>query len=145
MFSTYPSPSCYPPIDWSASSSEPRVIVTAQCSDMRSPRNVSHRGRVRADTTDHIGVGNKRRRAGESWKIRRGSKSACRTPPATMDFLYILAHGERKPALGGEPRRGEQHLSRTGVRDDRVGTVEDLREGGFLLPFPPNFGTIGVK
>jgi hypothetical protein len=35
-------------------------------------------------------------------------------------------------------------MSRTGMYKDRVGTVDDLSEGVFRLPFSPSSGTTGV-
>jgi hypothetical protein len=59
-------------------------------------------------------------------------------------FLFPSPAGIGKTTLGGELRREEQLISRTGMCKDRVGTVEDLSEGFFRLPFPPSSGTTGV-
>jgi hypothetical protein len=59
-------------------------------------------------------------------------------------FLFQAPEGGEKIRLGGELRREEQLLARTGMCTDRYGTVDDLSEGGFHLPFPPCFGTTGV-
>jgi hypothetical protein len=59
-------------------------------------------------------------------------------------FLVPTPDGGEKTRLGGELRREEQLLSRTGMCTDRDGTVDDLSEGGFHLPFLPSSGTTGV-
>jgi hypothetical protein len=58
-------------------------------------------------------------------------------------FLFRAPEGGEKTRLGGELRREEQLISRTGMCMDRVGTVDDLSEGGFHLPFPLSSGTTG--
>jgi hypothetical protein len=52
--------------------------------------------------------------------------------------------GVRKFRLGGELCREEQRISRKGERADRDGTVDDMCEVVFRLPFPPSSGTTGV-
>jgi hypothetical protein len=59
-------------------------------------------------------------------------------------FLFLAPEGGEKTKLGGELRREGQLISRTGIRKDRVGTVDDHSEGGFHLPSPPSSGTTGV-
>jgi hypothetical protein len=59
-------------------------------------------------------------------------------------FLFLAPAGGEKTKLGGELRREERLISRTGMCKDRVGTVDDLSEGVFHLPFPPSSGTTGV-
>jgi hypothetical protein len=49
-----------------------------------------------------------------------------------------------KTRLGGKLQREEQLLTRTGMCTDRDGTVDDLSEGVFQLPFPPTSCTTGV-
>jgi hypothetical protein len=51
-------------------------------------------------------------------------------------FLFLAPEGGEKTMLGGEMRREEQLISRTGMCMGRVGTVDDLSEGGFRLPSP---------
>jgi hypothetical protein len=52
-------------------------------------------------------------------------------------FLFPAPAGGEKAKLGGELRREERLISRTGMGKDRVGTVDDLSEGVFHLPSPP--------
>jgi hypothetical protein len=60
-------------------------------------------------------------------------------------FLFPAPEGgEEKTRLGSELRREEQLLPRAGMSTDRDGTVDDLREGVFHIPFPPSSGTTGV-
>jgi hypothetical protein len=59
-------------------------------------------------------------------------------------FLFPAPAGGEKTKLGGELRREEQLISRTEMCKDRVGTVDDLSEGVFQMPFPPISGTTGV-
>jgi hypothetical protein len=49
-------------------------------------------------------------------------------------FLFASPEGGEKTKLGGELRREEQLISRTGMCMDRVGTVDDPSEGVFRLP-----------
>jgi hypothetical protein len=51
--------------------------------------------------------------------------------------FFPAPEGGRKTRLGGELRREEQRLSRTGVCVDREGTVDDVSDGGLSPPFPP--------
>ena len=51
-------------------------------------------------------------------------------------FLFPTPEGGGKTRLGGELRREEQLLPRAGMSTDRDGTVDDLSEGVFHLPFP---------
>jgi hypothetical protein len=50
-------------------------------------------------------------------------------------FLFPTPEGGEETRLGGELRREEQLLPRAGVSTDRDGTVDDLSEGGFSVPF----------
>jgi hypothetical protein len=59
-------------------------------------------------------------------------------------FLFPVPEGGEKTRLGGELRREEQLLPRAGMSTDRDGTVDDLSEGVFHLPFSPSSGTTGV-
>jgi hypothetical protein len=59
-------------------------------------------------------------------------------------FLIQAPEGGAKTRLGGEPRRDEQVLSRTGMCMDPVETVDDLSEENFRMPFPPSSGTTEV-
>jgi hypothetical protein len=59
-------------------------------------------------------------------------------------FPFPTPERGEKAKLGGELRREERPLSRTGMCKDRVGTVDDLSEGVFYVPFPPSSGTTGV-
>jgi hypothetical protein len=60
-------------------------------------------------------------------------------------YLLFPTPGEgEKAKLGGELRREERLISRTGMSKDRVGTVDDLSEGVFYLPFLHSSGTTGV-
>jgi hypothetical protein len=59
-------------------------------------------------------------------------------------FLFPTPERGEKTRLGGELRREEQLISRTGMCMDRVRTVDDQSEGVFYLPFPPSSGTTGV-
>jgi hypothetical protein len=59
-------------------------------------------------------------------------------------FLFPAPAGGEKTKPGGELRREEQLISRTGMCKDRVGTVDDLSEGFFRLPSPQGSGTTGV-
>jgi hypothetical protein len=59
-------------------------------------------------------------------------------------FLFRAPGGGEKTKLGGELRREEQLISRTGMCKDQDGTVDDLSEGVFRLPSPPSSGTTGV-
>jgi hypothetical protein len=54
-------------------------------------------------------------------------------------FSLPSPEGGEKTRLGGELRREEQLISRTGMCMDRVGTVDDLSEGFFacLSPLAP--------
>jgi hypothetical protein len=51
-------------------------------------------------------------------------------------FLLPAPEGGWKTRLGGEVRREEQLLPRTGMSTDRDGTDEDLSEGAFHMPLP---------
>jgi hypothetical protein len=59
-------------------------------------------------------------------------------------FLFPSPEGGGKTRLGGELRREEQLSTRTGMCTDRDGTVDDISEGVFHMPFPPSSGTTGV-
>jgi hypothetical protein len=59
-------------------------------------------------------------------------------------FLFSAPAGGEKTKLGGELRREERLISRTGMCKDRVGTIDDLNEGVFHLPFTPSSGKTGV-
>jgi hypothetical protein len=59
-------------------------------------------------------------------------------------FLFPAPEGGDKTRLSGKLRREEQLLTRTGLCTDRDGTVDDLSEGVFHLPFTPSSGTMGV-
>jgi hypothetical protein len=59
-------------------------------------------------------------------------------------FLFPGPARGEEIKLGGELRREERLISRTGMCKDRIGTVDDLSEGVFHLPFPPISGTNGV-
>jgi hypothetical protein len=59
-------------------------------------------------------------------------------------FLFLASARGEKAKVGGELRREERLICRTGMCKDRVGTVDDLSEGGFYLPSPPISGTTGV-
>jgi hypothetical protein len=50
-------------------------------------------------------------------------------------FLFPAPEGGGKTRLGGEVRREEQLLPRTGTSTDRDGTDEDMSEGVFHMPF----------
>jgi hypothetical protein len=52
-------------------------------------------------------------------------------------FTFPAPEGGEMTRLGGELRREEQRLTRTGMRTDRDGTVDDLTDGGFSPAFPP--------
>jgi hypothetical protein len=52
-------------------------------------------------------------------------------------FLFPTPAKGEKTELGGELRREEQLVSRTGMCKDRVGTFDDLSDGGFSFAFPP--------
>jgi hypothetical protein len=52
-------------------------------------------------------------------------------------LLFPAPEGGEKTRLGGELRREEQLISRTGMCTDRDGTVDDLSEGVFRLRSPP--------
>jgi hypothetical protein len=58
--------------------------------------------------------------------------------------LFPAPEGGEKTRLGGELQREEQLLYWTGTCMDRLGTVVDLSEGFFRMPFPPSSGTTGV-
>jgi hypothetical protein len=58
--------------------------------------------------------------------------------------LFLAPEGGEKTRLGGELRREEKLLNRTGMCTDRDGTFDDRSEGGFYLPFPPSSCTTGV-
>jgi hypothetical protein len=59
-------------------------------------------------------------------------------------FLFPSPEGGEKNRLGRKLRREEQRISRTGMCMDRVGTVDDMSEGAFRLPFPLSSVTTGV-
>jgi hypothetical protein len=67
--------------------------------------------------------------------------------PRPSFFLFLPPEGGEKTKLGGELRREEQLISRTGMCMYRVllGTVDDLSKWVFGMPFPPSSGTTGVK
>jgi hypothetical protein len=52
-------------------------------------------------------------------------------------FLFPAPAGGEKTKLGGELRREEQLISRTGMCEDRVGTFDNLSQRVFRLPSPP--------
>jgi hypothetical protein len=60
-----------------------------------------------------------------------GGWRASRTPCEALIFLFLAPEVGEETRLGGELRREERVLSRTGMCMDRVGTVNDLSEGGF--------------
>jgi hypothetical protein len=62
----------------------------------------------------------------------------------TNYFPFPTPEVGEKTKLGGQLRREEQLLSRTGMCSDRDGTVDDLSEGGVRLASPPRSGTTGV-
>jgi hypothetical protein len=70
-------------------------------------------------------------------KIWLGGRRASRTPYAACYFLFLAPARGEKAKLGGELRHEERLISRTGMCKDRVGTIDDLSEGGFHLRFPP--------
>jgi hypothetical protein len=72
----------------------------------------------------------------------RGEPAGHRMRPSY--YLFPTPEGGEKTRLGGELRREEQLLSRTGMCMDRVGTVVDLSEEFFRPPSPPCSGTTGV-
>jgi hypothetical protein len=82
-----------------------------------------------------------------TWDMGKSGSGAREPAGHRMRPSYFLfqapARGE-KTKLGGELRREEQLISRKGMCKDRVGTVDDLSEGGFRMPFPPSSGTTGV-
>jgi hypothetical protein len=59
-------------------------------------------------------------------------------------FLFPSPEGGEKTRLGGELQREKQLTHRTGMCMDRVGTVDDMSEGVFRIPFPLGSGTTGV-
>jgi hypothetical protein len=59
-------------------------------------------------------------------------------------FSFPSPEGGEKTRLGGELRREEQLLTRTGMCMDRDGIVDDVSEGVFHPPSPPSSGTTGV-
>jgi hypothetical protein len=52
-------------------------------------------------------------------------------------FLFPSPVVGEKTKLGGELRREEQLISRTGMCKDRVGTFDNLSEGFFACPSSP--------
>jgi hypothetical protein len=52
-------------------------------------------------------------------------------------FLFPAPADGEKAKLGGESRREDRLISRTGMCKDRVETVDDMSEGVFYLAFPP--------
>jgi hypothetical protein len=76
-----------------------------------------------------------------TWDMRKSGSGAGEPAGHRLRHRYFLfpapARGE-KTKLGGELRREEQLISRTGRCKDRVGTFDDLSEGAFRLPFPPD-------
>jgi hypothetical protein len=73
-------------------------------------------------------------------KIWLGGKRASRTPSTAVQpsyFLFPAPAGGVKAKLGAELRREGRLISRTGMCKDRVGTVDELSERGFLPAFPP--------
>jgi hypothetical protein len=82
-----------------------------------------------------------------TWDMRKygsgaGEPAGHRLRPSYFLFL-ARARGE-KAKLGGELRREERLISRTGMCKDRGGTVDGLSEGVFRLPFPHTSGTTVV-
>jgi hypothetical protein len=64
--------------------------------------------------------------------------------PGTFRDVSTCTVENRCGRLGGELRREEILIFRTGMCMDRVGAVDDQSEGVFHLPFPPSSGTTGV-
>jgi hypothetical protein len=64
-----------------------------------------------------------------------GEPSGYRMRPSY--FLFPSPAGGEKTKLGGELRREEQLIFRTGMCKDRVGTFDDLSEGGIACLPPP--------
>ena len=71
--------------------------------------------------------------------MRKSGTGAGEPAGHRLQFSYLLfpsPEGGGKTRLGGEVRREEQLLTRTGKSTDRDGTDEDLSELDFLMPFP---------
>jgi hypothetical protein len=76
-------------------------------------------------------------RTGERRKSGSGAEERAGHRLGPSYLLFPSPEGGEKTKLGGELRREEQLISQTGMCKDRVGTVDDLSEGGFRLPSPP--------
>jgi hypothetical protein len=93
---------------------------------------------------DMKGAGNRRQKERGHDKSSTGAREPAGHRLRPSYFLFPAPEGGEKTKLGGELRREEQLISRTGICMDRVGTVDDLSEGGFRLSSPPSSGTTGV-
>jgi hypothetical protein len=75
-------------------------------------------------------------------KIGSGAREPAGHRRKPRYVLFTAPEGGEKTRLGGELRREEQLISRTGMCMDRAGTVDDPSEGAF--PAHPSSGTTGV-
>jgi hypothetical protein len=135
-----PLPLSVPDCRRAASSTVPRVIVTAQCSQRRPPNNVNHRGRVRTNGRPQRDQTCARKRQSKGMgheTIWNGGRRASRTQSATPLFALPSPRRRRedsarwRAATGGATINSDEDVH--GSRRDR----RRSQRGGFLFPLAP--------